>query len=326
MPKKSQSLWKKLLSRKKRRASASVAVYYNAEKGYILTAFARVKDAAFYKAIPPADTLKSDVSAEELGKAVLAGLNRSKNAKPVESGAFSDYKFWQMSGLKGFSAFSKKYRNVNVSLNGNLCKADRLKRHSDGGYVQAKDENGREVSLTVSKKDIGQAVLDLLRLELPDDLSESLGEKESASFQTVNGSTVTYKRPSDAFADAGDGHTDAYQVYEYAEDRKSHIAFLIDNGYSEISGKGIRERWEQQYGRLQNYRYQEPENGPCKAIAGAAAQGAVLKSCFYRDGEEYLELTAQIGSELPQREKEKFRRELKRVADSVTIAEESAQE
>ncbi len=321
MPDKRQSLWEKFQSWKKRRTSASVAVYYHAEKGYIITSHARVKDAAFYKAMPPVGTLESNVSAEELGKVILAGLKRSKNAKPVDSGAFPDYKFWQISGIKGFSAFSKKYRNVDVALCGKSFKAVRLKRVSDGGYVWAKDENGREVSVTVSGKDIGKAVLSLLQLELPDDFRETPGKEELASFQTVHGSAVTYKRPSDAYTDAGDGHTDAYQVYAYEEDQESCIAFLIDSGYAQISSRGVRERWEQQYGSLKSYRYREPENGIWKAIVSAVTEKVFLKSYFCQDGEDHLELMAQIGSELSAREKEQFRREFKRVADSVEITE-----
>ena len=53
---------------------------------------------------------------------------------------------------------------------------------------------------------LGEAVLSLFSPGL-----ESLAN-ETLSFETVHGSIVSYRRPSDAFLDCGDGHTDAYQI------------------------------------------------------------------------------------------------------------------
>ena len=56
--------------------------------------------------------------------------------------------------------------------------------------------------------------------------------------------SVTYRRPSDAYLDCGDGHTDAYQVFSLEDAPENQIAFLVDSGYSELNEKAIKMKWQ----------------------------------------------------------------------------------
>lgn len=142
---------------------------------------------------------------------------------------------------------------------------------------------------------------------------------ETLSFETVHGSVVTYRRPSDAFQDCGDGHTDAYQVFALEDAPGSHIAFLIDSGYHDLSKAAVQERWQEQYGPLSEFRFRRRRKLPLIAsMQGRGAEAEVI-SHIYQDGEGTLEILACIEHLLPLETQETVRAEYQMLIRSIAI-------
>lgn len=144
-------------------------------------------------------------------------------------------------------------------------------------------------------------------------------EEKTVSFQSINENKVIYKCPSDDFIDIGDGHTDAYQIYVNESDPQSQIAFLIDNGYSEISKQGVRKRWKQIYGKLKDYCFEEKKEDVLQIVVRAKTEQAVVKSYFYQDGEDLLEVLTEISNNIPETRKLELEKEINSIIESVSI-------
>lgn len=130
---------------------------------------------------------------------------------------------------------------------------------------------------------------------------------------------VTYRRPSDAFQDCGDGHTDAYQVFALEDAPGSHIAFLIDSGYHDLSKAAVQERWQEQYGPLSEFRFRRRRKLPLiVSMQGRTAEAEVI-SHIYQDGEGTLEILACIEHLLPLETQETVRAEYQMLIRSIAI-------
>ena len=233
---------------------AMVHIYYNSQWGYIVASSTKLKDSVMNVTMEPVLTEKNDITPSQLGKTVLEGLEKSGKAEPVGREELKGFHFWQISGIKGFAAFSKRFKCVEAAENDN---------------------------------------------------------------------TVAYQLPSGDFVDRGDGHTDAYQIYEYESEEGSHslIAFMIDNGYSEVSSQGIKKLWEQIYGNVEEYRFEEQENTLYKVMACARTKQGDVRSYFFQDGEDLLEVFVEINNGFSAEQREKIEKEVKRVMDSITITQ-----
>lgn len=135
----------------------SVFVYYNPKWGYIIASDTTIKDSVMRVTINPVHTEKIDITEKQLGKAVIIGLEKSRKAMPVERKNIKDFKFWQISGIKGFAAFSKKFKCVEVTEKDKMLKLRRLERESDGSYSWIKNDNGVELPVSASDECIGQS-------------------------------------------------------------------------------------------------------------------------------------------------------------------------
>lgn len=298
---------------------AMVHIYYNSQWGYIVASSTKLQDSVMNVTMEPVLTEKNDIMPSQLGKTVLEGLEKSRKAEPVGREELKGFQFWQISGIKGFAAFSKRFKCVEAAENDNVLKVQRMIRDSDGGYIWIKNNPGVELPLSTSYEQIGQTVWNLLH----DEETDSQNEEQTASFQTLNDNTVAYQLPSDDFVDRGDGHTDAYQIYEYGSEEGSYslIAFMIDNGYSEVSSQGIKKRWEQICGNVEEYRFEEQENTLYKVMASARTKQGDVRSCFFQDGEDLLEVFVEINNGFSAQQREKIEKEVKRVMDSITITQ-----
>jgi len=132
---------------------------------------------------------------------------------------------------------------------------------------------------------------------------------------------VTYRRPSDAFQDCGDGHTDAYQVFALEDAPGSHIAFLIDSGYHDLSKAAVLERWQEQYGTLSMFRFQRRRKLPLIASMQGRAAEAEIISHIYQDGDGTLEVLSLIEHALPSEAQETAQSEYQAVIRSITVKE-----
>ena len=287
-----------------------VSVYYNEKKGYIIAAMARVKGPGFLTQLNPVTLTEPDISDEKLGELVRESLVRSRNSGLVDREDRKNHKFWYVSGIKSFSAFSRKYSCIDITEDETTLSIMRMYREASGAYVP--EDSDMELPLDSSDHDLGNEVRKLLNSKD----NRTIFAKEFDSVISEN--KVRYQIPSCKFIDIGDGHTDAYQIYVHENDENIFFGFMIDNGYQEISKEGIRQRWEQIYGDLENYKFRKQSDGSIKIIVSAISKTAYIKSYFWEDGEGMLEFFAQINvkNKTRQRQAEKA---IKTLIDSVGI-------
>lgn len=293
----------------------NVSVYYNPKWGYIITSSTTRKDSLLKVVIKPVLTQKADVTVEQLGETILTALENSQKALPVEREEDKALKFWEISGIKNFAAFSKKFKCIKVIEKESALNLVSLKRNSDGAYAWDKNDKGIDIDLNPPCEYIGNLVYTLFHEEA----TEVPKEEEIVSFQTVNENEVTFNRPSDSFLDIGDGHTDAYQIYTYENDEKSLIAFFIDNGYEEISKPEIKRRWTQIYGTLKEYSYEEVDKDLLKLVVCAATDKLSIKSYFYQDGEDLLEVLTEVSTNVSEEQRLEIEKEIENVIKSIKI-------
>lgn len=263
--------------------------------------------------IDPVTVLGSGFTAAALGEALLNALERSRTAPPVPRADLGAGRFWQVTGIKGFAAFSRKFQCVHIDARGPVLEIVKLLRDTDGGYIEPVNQPPLKVPTGIPAAQLGETVLSLFSS------GPESSDNETLYFETVHGSVVTYRRPSDAFQDCGDGHIDAYQVFALEDAPRSHIAFLIDSGYHDLSKTAVQERWQEQYGPLSEFRFRRRRKLPLIAsMQGRAAKAEVI-SHIYQDGEGTLEILACIEHLLPLETQETVRAEYQMLICSIAI-------
>lgn len=288
-------------------------VYYNSNFGCLVCPETRMGNTPVRVVIDPVTVLGSGFTAAALGEALLSALERSRTAPPVPRVDMGAGRFWQVTGIKGYTAFSRKFQCVRIDAKGPVLKIAKLIRDTDGGYVEPVNQPPLEIPADAPVLQMGETVLSLFSPGLESPANETL------SFETVHGSVVTYRRPSDAFQDCGDGHTDAYQVFALEDAPGSHIAFLIDSGYHDLSKAAVQERWQEQYGPLSEFRFRRRRKLPLIAsMQGRGAEAEVI-SHIYQDGEGTLEILACIEHLLPLETQETVRAEYQMLIRSIAI-------
>ena len=288
-------------------------VYYNSSFGCLVCPETRMGNTPMRVVIDPVTVLGSGFTAAALGEALLNALERSRTAPPVPRVDLGAGRFWQVTGIKGFAAFSRKFQCVRIDARGPVLEIVKLIRDTDGGYIEPVNQPPLKVPTGIPAAQLGETVLSLFSSGPESSANETL------SFETVHGSVVTYRRPSDAFQDCGDGHADAYQVFALEDAPGSHIAFLIDSGYHDLSKAAVLERWQEQYGTLSMFRFQRRRKLPLIASMQGRAAEAEIISHIYQDGEGTLEILACIEHLLPLETQETVRAEYQMLIRSIAI-------
>ena len=290
-------------------------VYYNADFGCIVCPQTTVGNTPMRVVIEPVAVLRKGFTETALGEAILAALERSRTAPPVPRVDMGAGRFWQVTGIRGFGAFSRKFQCVDLQERGPFLEAFKLIRESDGGYVWPENQPPLEIPADTPAAQMGAEILSLFSpgLEIP--------AHETLSFETIHGGIISYRRPSDAFADCGDGHTDAYQVFTLEDAPRSHIAFLIDSGYQELSKAAVLEKWQEQYGPLSAFRFQRRRKPPTLASMQGKTAKAEIASQVYRDGEGTMEVLCLIEQALSPEAREAMRAEYQAVIRSIAVKE-----
>ena len=271
----------------------SISIYYNSEWGYIVVADTTLYDSVMRVTIPPIMTENNNATELCLGKMALEALERSRNAMPVMEEEIADFNFWQVSGIKGFSAFSKRFQCVEVKEQETGYHVEQLIRERNGSYVWDESADGINLDLDCTEEQMGRVIYKMFHEEI---LSDA-GRSDTVSFETVNHQTIQFVHPPDQFQDVGDGNTDAYQIYTYQDDEKTYIAFLIDNGYAQVNQQGILKRWKQMYGNVQDFHFVKNTEGVIKYVATAKTQETIIKSYFCKDGDGWLEILLEINNQ-----------------------------
>lgn len=151
--------------KQKQKRAGYVTIYYNPEWGYIITSETTLKESVVWVTMDPVDIREPDVIEKELGEAIFAALYKSRMAMPIERSEIEGFKFWQVTGIKGFAAFSKKFRCVEVKEKEDMLKIEKLKRESDGSYSWIQDERGIELPMSCTEESIGKSVYHILHLD-----------------------------------------------------------------------------------------------------------------------------------------------------------------
>ena len=290
----------------------AMQVYFNDSFGYILCAKTTLKGTPIRTVIEPVTVLNRDTAAAILGCGILDSLEASRNARPITHEELGNFRFWHISGIKGFASFSRKFQCVSVEQSETVLRLEKLIRDTDGGYIQP-DTPPAEVSADCTMEQLGAIVLELFSVGQAQPVSQTI------SFETLHGRTVTYRRPSDGFTDCGDGHTDAYQIFSFENAPENHIAFLIDSGYSELSEAAIKRRWRQMFGELLEFRFQAHQGAGPMAVIQGRTDIAEITSYIYPDGEGTMEVMSLIDLTWPQKLQEALRAEYESVLASISI-------
>lgn len=265
--------------------------------------------------IDPVTVLGSGFTAAALGAALLNALERSRTAPPVPRVDLGAGRFWQVTGIKGYTAFSRKFQCVRIDARGPVLEIVKLIRDTDGGYIEPVNQLPLKVPTGIPAAQLGETVLSLFSSGPESSANETL------SFETIHGGMVTYRRPSDVFQDCGDGHTDAYQVFALEDAPGSHIAFLIDSGYHDLSKAAVLGKWQEQYGPLSEFRFQRRRKPPLLASMQGKTAKAEITSKVYRDGKGTIEVLCLIEQALPPEAREAMRVEYQAVIRSIAVKE-----
>ena len=290
-------------------------VYYNSSFGCLVCPETRMGNTPMRVVIEPVTLLDGGFTAAALGEALLSALERSRTALPVPRVDLGAGRFWQVTGIRGFAAFSRKFQCVRIDAKGPILKIAKLIRDTDGGYIEPVGQPPLEIPADAPTAQLGEAVLSLFSPGLESPANETL------SFETVHGSVVTYRRPSDAFLDCRDGHTDAYQIFTLADASRSHIAFLIDSGYETLSKAAVLARWQAQYGAFSEFRFQRRRKPPLMASMRGMTAEAEIVSHVYQDREGTLEVLSLIEHALPPETRGTAQVEYQTVIRSITVKE-----
>jgi len=290
------------------------ALYYKPEYGYIITPYAKKKDSILRCVIEPVITVPDQVDATLLGEGIVEALDITQNAQILDPLIAKDFEFWKIAGIKRLSIFSKIFRAISIVEVNGILEVVECKRHKTGEYVGTTDDMPVHLPLDSSAVQIGKTVIDILseRNEIKDDTDRG--------FTTLDGNRVTCTRPPDSFLDIEDGNTDAYQIYVHEEDNETYIAFLIDNPYKEVTEAQIRKKWQQWYGELIEYRYQETSDASLKVKVSGKTMTSSLASYLYQDGEMLMEVTTHINlSGTSKKVQKEIQAEFERVINSITV-------
>ncbi len=290
-------------------------VYYNTSFGCLVCPETRMGNTPMRVVIEPVTVLDSGSTAAALGEALLNALERSRTAPPVPRVDLGAGRFWQITGIKGYTAFSRKFQCVRIDARGPVLEIVKLIRDTDGGYIEPVGQPPLEIPADAPAAQLGETALSLFSpgLESP--------ANETRSFETVHGSIVSYRRPSDDFLDCGDGHTDAYQIFTLADAPRNHIAFLIDSDYEMLSKAAVLGRWQAQYGALSEFRFQHRRKPPLMASMKGVTAEAEIVSHVYRDGDGTLEVLSLIEYTLPPEARDAAQTAYQAVIRSITVKE-----
>lgn len=288
-------------------------LHYNADFGYIICAETTMENTPMRVVIDPVTVLESKATSAELGEAILESLKQSRTAKPIRREEIGKYRFWHITGIKSFSAFSRKFQCISIVERGHVLEVIKLIRDSDGSYNYPTEQPPLDLPLDCPAERLGAEVASLFSI------SVDVPNNETLSFETIHGSIVTCRRPSDAFLDCGDGHTDAYQVFTLEGAPQNHFTFLIDNSYSELNRAAVLERWQQQYGALSDFRFHRRRKSPLIASMQGRTATAEIVSHIYQDNGGTMEVLSYIEYSLPRERQEMALSEYRAIIHSITI-------
>ena len=147
------------MSMKKR---ASAGIYCSPEFGYIITSTAPEESTGIRRVINPVITISYKDSIGFLGSKIIEALHTTKNAQPINSEDAVAINFWQVTGSKSWTAFSKKFRCISIEELDDRLEIIEWKRVKGGAYMGSKDDEGIFLELSSTPEQIGGAVAQIV--------------------------------------------------------------------------------------------------------------------------------------------------------------------
>lgn len=111
--------------------------------------------------IDPVTVPGSGFTAAALGEALLNALDRSRTAPPVPRVDLGAGRFWQVTGIKGFAAFSRTFQCVSIDARDPIPEIVKLIRDTDGGCIEPVDQPPLEIPADAPVIQLGEALLSL---------------------------------------------------------------------------------------------------------------------------------------------------------------------
>ena len=100
-------------------------------------------------------------------------------------------------------------------------------------------------------------------------------------------------------------------------DKNTFIAFLIDSGYQDINEDAIKSRWEKLYGNIEEYELKRMHKSHIKIKSSAKTKNAYIRSYFYHDAEDWLELFVCISMNSELLKDDSFEKKINTLAETV---------
>lgn len=148
-----------------------------------------------------------------------------------------------------------------------------------------------------------------------------LSDHELKTFETVQGSLVTWRRPSEAFRDSGDGDSGAYQVFCHEKYPGCRMAFLMSDRYGgdfcRCGSAVVRSAWQARYGQLLYFNFSRKPS--CIEVKGRTAE-KIAAACIFPDGGDTMEVMLELDlRDTPEEIQKEIYAEFEALVDSILI-------
>lgn len=296
---------------------ANISIFYKLEFGYLVVSEAKVKNLGLWGALPGYTILSPNATLSELEEVIWKHLDISLKTKDVEREVVNQNKYWVKAGYRSYGPFSKNFKLVQLSLNGDGVEIQKWQTATKG--FEPSREEGSTTLLALSSIDKSTTFLaQVVRGYLTKDSSFVSDE---LVFRTLNEIQVSFTEPNlNLFENRGDGHSDLYQLYVHQEYEGTYLAFSIDSGYESFGEREMKQSFETYYGSLRAYDYQTYENMPFRFKVIAQTDSLQIVSHLFADGDDLLEVIYVIDLQAPETDIETIRQEFESVIQSIKIS------
>ncbi|MFI3212222.1 MAG: hypothetical protein R3Y24_02675 [Eubacteriales bacterium] len=273
--------------------NTQIAIYYNQDKGYIIFPFGILENGP--RVIMPY-FIKGKMNDAEFENSIIKCIEYSETSLPIKKTEFNKNIVLETANLKSQSQLDKLFRFIICEKKDNLL------------YLI-----NRETKTTISfeESDVKTLCKNIHKIFNGDQLTNN---DNILSFKTSHGNIVSYTALPDGFINMGDGHTDAYQIYEHEDSDKTYIGFFIDSGYDSFTEMSIKNKWQGWYRDLLDFKFEVINKERIKI--SAKTNDKIIKSYLIREKDRFIEVKYEV--EISDKKSE-VERAFKKLISSIKI-------